>query len=255
LVASLDVPLDVGLERGPPKAVEEGAARRIEPLVAELVVCVADERVASGWRGVKLMATVGLASPKSCAGDEEAACSAKETGEHITGQVGRGAPRKEVEADLLDIFVCLVRPVASRKSDGCRVVVVVVVGLIVGFVGIWEVWREEVVAVAVVDVGFAIDVFSGVVDVASRSAREKTVVVVVVVVVVGACMFGKVSINGSGHDSADACVPLFPSLTVAPAVDNTSSSSAISEIGECAWARGSLRLVPSPSDLGYPGEL
>jgi len=251
LVASLDVPLDVSLERRPPEVVEEGVAHRIEPLVAELVVCVVDECVVLGWRGIKLMATVGLASPKSSTGDEEAACSAMEMGERITGKVGRGVPRKEVEVDLLNIFVCLVCPVASRKSDGCQVVIVV--GLIVGFVGIWEVWREEVVAVAVVDVGIAVDVFSGIVDVASRGAREKTVVVIVVVV--GMCMFGKVSINGSGHDSAGACVPLFPSLTVAPTVNNTSSSSAISEISECAWARGSLWLVPSPSDLGNPGEL
>jgi len=32
-VASLDVPLDVGLERGPPKAVEECAACGIKTLV------------------------------------------------------------------------------------------------------------------------------------------------------------------------------------------------------------------------------
>ena len=117
LVTGLDVPLDVGFECGPPEAVKESATRGIKALVAELVVCVADKGVASGLGGIELVVTVSLASPKSSAGDEETACSANETGERIAGQVGRGAPREEIEADLLNIFVHLVCSVAGRESD------------------------------------------------------------------------------------------------------------------------------------------
>jgi len=42
LVASLNIPFHVGLEGGPPEAVEEGAARRIKALVAKVVVGVAN---------------------------------------------------------------------------------------------------------------------------------------------------------------------------------------------------------------------
>jgi hypothetical protein len=52
LVAGPNVPFDIAFERWPPKAVEEGAARGIYALVAEVVVGVANEGEAEGRRDI-----------------------------------------------------------------------------------------------------------------------------------------------------------------------------------------------------------
>ena len=83
-MASFDVPLDIGFECWPPEAVEEGAAHGVESFVSELVVCIADEGVAVGWRGIELVSALGLMSLESSADDEETAGSAKEECERIT---------------------------------------------------------------------------------------------------------------------------------------------------------------------------
>ena len=85
LVTCLNVPLDVGVERGPPEAVEKGAAHGIEALVAKPVVGIADEHILNGRAGVELVPAVVLLPPKASPGDEEAVCSANETGQHVSG--------------------------------------------------------------------------------------------------------------------------------------------------------------------------
>ena len=85
LVTCLNVPLDVRVERRPPEAVEKGAARGIEALVAKPVVGVADERVSYGRAGVELVPAVVLLLPKASPGNEEAVCSANKTGQRIGG--------------------------------------------------------------------------------------------------------------------------------------------------------------------------
>ena len=49
LVASVDIPFYVTIERRPPEAVEEGATCRIEPFVAEAIVGIANEGETEGW--------------------------------------------------------------------------------------------------------------------------------------------------------------------------------------------------------------
>ena len=85
LVTSLNIPLYVGVEHGPPEAVEKGAACGVKTLVAELVVGIANERVSNGRAGIKLMSAAELFSPKASSGDEETMCSANETGQCIGG--------------------------------------------------------------------------------------------------------------------------------------------------------------------------
>jgi hypothetical protein len=48
LVISRDVPFDIGFESRPPKSIEEGLARGVKALVAELVMCITDKGVAAG---------------------------------------------------------------------------------------------------------------------------------------------------------------------------------------------------------------
>jgi hypothetical protein len=85
LVTSLNVPLNIGVERGPPEAVEKGAACGIETFVSELVVGVADERISNGWAGVELVSAVMLLPPKASPSDEETVRSANETGQRVGG--------------------------------------------------------------------------------------------------------------------------------------------------------------------------
>ena len=85
LVTSLNIPLYIGVERGPPEAVEKDAARGVEALVAELVMGIANERVPNGGAGVELMSAVVLLSPETSSGDEETVRSANETGQRVGG--------------------------------------------------------------------------------------------------------------------------------------------------------------------------
>jgi len=48
----VDEPLDVLLEGWPPKTIEESALRRVEALVAEVVMSIADEAKALGRRNI-----------------------------------------------------------------------------------------------------------------------------------------------------------------------------------------------------------
>src|SRR5712672_3641160 len=64
LVAGVDEPLDILLERGPPEAVCKRMAGQIEPLVTEVVVCVANKGHALGVRGVKLVVALDLVLPE-----------------------------------------------------------------------------------------------------------------------------------------------------------------------------------------------
>jgi hypothetical protein len=84
LVAGPNIPLNVSFKHGPPVVIEEGVVHEIELLVAELVMCVMDEHIVLGWRGIELVATVSLALLKLSASDKEVVHSTKETGEHIT---------------------------------------------------------------------------------------------------------------------------------------------------------------------------
>jgi hypothetical protein len=83
LVTSLNVPLDIGVERGPPEAVEKGAACGIETLVSKLVVGVVDEHVSNGWVGIKLVSAMVLLLLKASPSDEEMVHSANEMGQHV----------------------------------------------------------------------------------------------------------------------------------------------------------------------------
>jgi hypothetical protein len=84
LVTSLNIPLDIRVECGPPEAVEKGAAHGIETLVSELVMGVMDKRVSNGWVGVKLVSAMVLLPPKASPSDEETVHSANETGQHVS---------------------------------------------------------------------------------------------------------------------------------------------------------------------------
>ena len=100
LVTSLDVPLDIGLERGPPEVVEERAACGIKTLVPQLVVRIVNKGITLRQAGVKLVLAIGLSSPELSTRDEEAAGSADKTGEHITRQVRRSTPRDQISANV-----------------------------------------------------------------------------------------------------------------------------------------------------------
>ena len=58
LVTSIDVPLDVAVESGPPKAVEKGAPSRINPLVSKVIVGSANDGGSVGEGNEKLVAAV-----------------------------------------------------------------------------------------------------------------------------------------------------------------------------------------------------
>ena len=173
LVAGLDEPLDVSLECGPPKAIEEDAACGIEALVAELIMSVTDEGVSHGGAGVKLVPAAVLSSPESPSCDEEAVRSANKTCQRVCRKVGGGAPREQVLSYLLDLRVGLVRLVAGGEPGWDGVIVV-------------EVENAVVVAVVVVvsDVGVIV-VDDGVVVIDVVVVVVDVDVVVVVVVVVG----------------------------------------------------------------------
>ena len=68
LMARLNIPLDVTVERRPPESVSEGAACGVVTLVAKVVVRVADEGEAEGRRDVKLMSPIVLQPPKPVVG-------------------------------------------------------------------------------------------------------------------------------------------------------------------------------------------
>jgi hypothetical protein len=65
LVTSVDVPLDVAVESGPPKAVEDGVSSRIDTFVTETVVGFTNggEMLRRGEK--ELVAAGRVASPKS----------------------------------------------------------------------------------------------------------------------------------------------------------------------------------------------
>jgi hypothetical protein len=162
LVTCLHVPLDIGFESWPPKAVEQGVLRGVKALVAKAVMGVAYQGVMSKRRNIELVAATGLSSPKPAACEEEAVRSANEMSEHMAVQVRRSAPQDEVLLDGVNVLV------AARELDQCQVVIhrhvwcwvddVVLIGT-VGVV-IIEVGVAEVGAAAVVVVeGGTVDVF------------------------------------------------------------------------------------------------
>jgi len=63
-------------------------------------VCIVDKRVALRGAGIQLVLAVGLLLPKLSARDKEAASSADKTGERVTRQVRRGAPRDQIAANV-----------------------------------------------------------------------------------------------------------------------------------------------------------
>ena len=70
-MTSIDIPLDVLLERGPPEAVEECAPSRIEPLVTEVVVGIAYEWESLVRGNIKLMSPLVLPPPEPIIEQEE----------------------------------------------------------------------------------------------------------------------------------------------------------------------------------------
>jgi hypothetical protein len=70
-MAGFNIPLCVCFKSGPPESVKEDAVSRIEALVAELVMCIANEHITDGGLGVELMSSARLASPKLSSCNEE----------------------------------------------------------------------------------------------------------------------------------------------------------------------------------------
>ena len=89
LVTCLHIPLDVGFESQPPKAVEQGVPHGVKALVAKAVMGVAYQGVTSKRRDIELVAAAGLSLPKPAACEEKVVCSANETSEHMAMQVRR----------------------------------------------------------------------------------------------------------------------------------------------------------------------
>jgi hypothetical protein len=83
LVTSLNIPLHVGVKRGPPEVVKKGMMCGVETLMAKLVVSITNEHISNGRVGVKLVSAAGLLPPKASSCDEKTVHSANETGQRI----------------------------------------------------------------------------------------------------------------------------------------------------------------------------
>jgi hypothetical protein len=80
LVTSLNVPLYVSVEHGPPEAVKKGAACGVETLMAKLIMGIMNEHIPNGRVGVKLMSAAELLPPEASSSDEKTVHSADEMG-------------------------------------------------------------------------------------------------------------------------------------------------------------------------------
>ena len=112
LVACVSVPLDILLERRPPEAIEEGAARRIKPFVAEVVVSVADQWESLVRGNVELMLPIALSSPELVVEEEEPGCCPKELRCCLAVQIRRESLSPQVMSHARQVFLrlaCLVR--------------------------------------------------------------------------------------------------------------------------------------------------